>query len=136
MRMLLRLVLSASLVVLADAGCGAAEPLSCNCAANFAIIQVSVVDTVGAPVGGLSPNITLVRTGAAITPDQMYAFGAGAYVVVTDHEQSMISTAGDAIHFTVSSAGRSASADFVVGVTSPCRCHIQRVSGPNTLVLR
>ena len=118
-----------------SAGCHSTALPGCVCTTLFAIIQVTVVDTTAAPLAGLSPAITLLRTSQSIVPDQT-GVGGGRYNVITDGEHSLIRPSGDTLRFVVTAGARSARADFAVDEPGSCACHVNKVSGPDTLVLR
>lgn len=94
-----------------------------------------VLDPAGSPVQGLSPTITLVRTGQQITPAEQ-SFG-GRYPIVSDNQRGMIRPGGDTVRFQVTGPQGSGTASLVFDVTNgECRCHVTKVAGPDTLVLR
>jgi hypothetical protein len=119
---------------LGGAGCGAQAPLDCICTDVFVTVSVTVFDSAGAPVTGLSPVITVQRTGAHIVPNAP-GLPPGRYTVITDNDADAIALGGDAVRFAVASGARTATADFVIGVDGPCRCHISKLSGPLQVVL-
>jgi hypothetical protein len=108
----------------------------CVCTLEFRYYTVTVVDTLNAPVAGLTPAITVRSTGRLLIPAAPAGLPPGLYYVVTDGDLQQFALNGDRLHFAVSSAGRSAAADFVVDAPGTCHCHVQLVSGPDTLVLR
>lgn len=106
----------------------------CVCTSEFRSYTVAVVDGTGAPVSGLAPTITLVRTGQRVMP-RASAFG-NMYPVFTDDEVALVGDAAEAVRFAVTGAPGTATADFVFDVDRPCRCHIRKVSGPDTVTLQ
>lgn len=114
-------------------GCDAVPPNSCACTEEFRTFAIVVVNAAGAPVLGLTPTVTLVRTGEPITPpDPPYA---GHYAVFSDAELSLIQSSAEAVRFVVAGNQGSGAAELLFSTTA-CRCHIQKVSGPDTLVLQ
>ena len=107
---------------------------SCICTLEYRYLTVKVVDAAGAPVTGLTPVVTLVRTGEVIVP-QGGGLGGNTYVVLTDGEQKLIRPSGDSIRFAATNSAGTALAYFIIGLT-PCDCHVVRVSGPEQIVLQ
>jgi hypothetical protein len=107
------------------------------CTMEFRTFSVAVVNDAGEPVAGLEPVVTLVRTGAELDfsnagpgdPEN------GVYMVMTDGHGALIEQDEEAVRFTATTGGLSATGDFAFGMTM-CRCHVEQVSGPDTLVMR
>lgn len=106
----------------------------CVCTALFAFYNVTVIDTTGAPVTGLHPIVTVVRTGRDISSSLTPA--GNQYPVFSDGEIHLIDPAGELIRFTAGNAQGAATGDFVFDAPGACHCHIHKVSGPDTLVIR
>ena len=111
-------------------------PSNCICTTLFASVAVTVTDTLGAPVTGLNPSITVARTGKAIVPVVAPPTGSGGYNVVTDEEIGQFNPAGDTLRFVATSGLRIAAAQFAVSAPGVCHCHVQKDAGPDTIVLR
>lgn len=114
-------------------GCAEAPSNSCACTEEFRTYVIVVVNAAGTPVTNLTPSVTLVRTGQAITPRASPV--GGTYPVLSDAELPLIQSSGDMVRFEVASGQESGTADITFAAT-PCRCHIEKVSGPDTLVLQ
>ena len=126
-----------SLLALSGSSAGCMIPAGgndCVCTLEYRYITVKVVDGAGAPVNGLAPTLTLVRTGQVFTP-KGNNFG-NTYVVLTDGDAGLIRPDGDVIHFAASNSAGSVQADFTIGLTTPCDCHVLRMSGPEQIVLQ
>jgi hypothetical protein len=106
----------------------------CVCTASFAFYNVAVVTASGAPVTGLTPTVTVIRTGQHLTPSVSAA--GNQYPVFSDGEISQIDPAGEAVHFAAGNAQGSTAGDYVFDAPGACHCHMRKVSGPDTLVLR
>jgi hypothetical protein len=119
--------------VLAFSGCMLAKQVNCTgCTDEFRAVVVHVTDAAGNPIAGLQPTWTL--DGHTVTIDQEGApDDPGGYTVITDAELHLIGDTAE-VTFDVSSAQGSASATFEIS-TEPCHCHINKVTGPATLVL-
>ena len=114
-------------------GCTEAPSNSCVCTEEFRTYVIVVVNAAGTPVTNLTPSVTLVRTGQPITP--LASPVGGTYPVLSDAELPLIQSSGDMVRFVVASGQESGTADITFAAT-PCRCHIEKVGGPDTLVLR
>lgn len=114
-------------------GCAEAPSNSCVCTEEFRTYVIVVVNAAGTPVPNLTPTVTLVRTGQLITPQSSPV--GGHYPVISDAELPLIQSSGEIVRFAVASDQGAGTADITFAAT-PCRCHIEKVSGPDTLVLR
>jgi hypothetical protein len=124
------------LLCLALLGCAQTNSLGeCICTAIFASVSTIVVDSSGTPMVGLSPTVTLLRTGQRVVPQGLAATG-DSYPVFTDLNKTQLASAGDSVQFAVVSAGRAAHGVFFISAPGSCQCHVLKVSGPDTLVLR
>ena len=101
------------------------------CTDELRTVIVHVTDAAGTPISGLQPTSTI--DGHSVNVAQGSEFDPGSYAVISDAELHLIGDTAD-VTFDVSSAQGSASATFEIS-TEPCHCHINRVSGPTTLVL-
>jgi hypothetical protein len=106
----------------------------CICTASFALYNVTVIDAAGAPVTGLDPTVTVVRTGQRLTLSTTPS--GNHYPVFTDGEIHLIDPAGELVRFVASNTQGSTAGDFVFDAPGTCHCHMRKVSGPDTLVVR
>lgn len=124
-----------AVLILAVSGCSG-DPMSggdAACTASFAIMIVKVVDGGGRPVPDASVTATLLRTGQVLVPTTLALSVPGTYVLVDDGSTHLIRRSGDAVQAQVSRGGVSITADYVFN--APGGCHINKVSGPDTVTL-
>lgn len=121
-------------LLMASTACTITEK-SCICTAEFASVTVTVVDSVGNPVDSLNVSIRDER-GNSIEPlEKQFPFFSGVYVVIDDSYTQALTTTPIKLIFTVSDSTRSATGDIFVN-TDDCNCHVNKVMGPDSLVLR
>lgn len=98
------------------------------------MITVLVVDEMNNPVPGLN---TTVKDDSGKIFDFLHDpfLFPGYYTVMDDNYTREFSTVPRLILFTGIKDSLSVSADFFIN-TDDCFCHIEKVSGPDTLVLR
>ncbi len=123
--------------VLALAACSGDECDTVACTMEFRTFSVAVVNEAGEPVTGLEPVVTMVRTGEELDPSDM-GLGdpaSGVYLVMTDGNAALIQQDEEPVRFTATTGQLSVTGDFVFGMTM-CRCHVEQLSGPDTLVIR
>ena len=115
----------------------AAAPKPCEgviCTEIFKSISIKVVDAAGNDVL-LSTHSTIRKRDKAVFGRTMNDAANGEqYVLLDDSSVASLANTQDTVTFTATTKdGKPLSADFVVG--ADC-CHIFKVSGPETLVLR
>ena len=134
-----RLVRAAVLIgtVLSLAACSDDECETVACTMEFRTFSVAVVNEAGEPVTGLEPVVTMMRTGEELDFSDMGPGDpeSGVYLVMTDGNGSLIQQDEEPVRFAVTTGQLSVSGDFVFGMTW-CRCHVEQLSGPDTLVMR
>ena len=113
------------------AGCG--ERTGTVCTESFASASAFVVDSLGAPAGTAVITSVLLRTGDTLAITSLIDHVPGAYTIVDDASVHLIRTTGDSILVRAVQGAATAEAIFVFD--APGGCHINRVSGPDTLVL-
>lgn len=106
----------------------------CACTAMFASSTVLVVDEDGSPVSGLDVEVTNKRTNEVIENLSGSWGGAGTYTVLDDSYTGNLTTEPDTILFTGTLSGDTCSGVFLFN-TDECNCHINKVSGPDTLYM-
>lgn len=112
----------------------------CLCTTQFVQIIIAVVDAGGEPVQLAELEVTLVRTGEtfdlSILPSDP---SIGLYAIFTDSFLNRISWQYQGIGEELRVVGRMKDAEFTetyrVGVTDECRCHVRKISGPDTVVI-
>jgi hypothetical protein len=106
------------------------------CTMEFATVGVKFNDKAGAPVNVKEVKVENTRTKKAIVTQGTTGADnpAGNYVVVTDSNKKEISSNGDDIKITATTAdGKTVSA--VLKIIGGCNCHVKRISGPETIVI-
>lgn len=127
-------VLALAISAGAMAACSNAYDPGVACTEIFAMSSVYVRDTTGAPVTDATLRTILLRTGEQLVPQTLALMTPGNYVIVDDGARNTIRQSGDDLRVTGTSASGSFSADYVFDV--PEGCHINKVSGPDTVTAR
>jgi len=112
------------------------EQPDCVCSAEFRMYLVTVIDTLGNPVDSLQTEITNSRGKEFVfdklePPPQLQ----GAYYVMTDGYQKDFSTNPEKIIFKGSKNDLDITAEYFFN-SDECGCHVYKVSGPDTLILK
>jgi hypothetical protein len=112
------------------------ESPDCVCTEEFRTYLVTVVDSLGNPVDSLETIIVNdigkeYNFGACQPPP----FMPGAYYVMTDGYQHDFSIKPGKIFFTGAKNNLEVTGEYLFN-TDDCRCHVYRVAGPDTLVLK
>lgn len=123
--------------VLSLAACSDDECETVACTMEFRTFSVAVVNEAGEPVTGLEPVVTMMRTGEELDFSDMGPGDpeSGVYLVMTDGNGSLIQQDEEPVRFAATTGQLSVTGDFVFGMTM-CRCHVEQLSGPDTLVMR
>jgi hypothetical protein len=107
-----------------------------TCTASFAIINFAFTDANGEPTTIKDVSLINVRTGKAVPPTS-YAGTAdlvpGAIIVATDETKNSFSAEGDDVRITATSTATSQTKQVVVKVSGGCKCHVEKISGPETV---
>lgn len=109
----------------------------CICTQEFRSYLVTVVDTLGVPVDSLTVTIKDKYDDDLDVQQEWHPFGAGKYTVLNDSFTQMFCACGTTqkIYFSATDESRIANGEFMFN-TDECKCHINKVSGSDTLVLR
>jgi len=109
----------------------------CMCTEEYRFFLVTVVDTLGIPVDSLDVTIRDKDGDELNVVQDPHPFGAGKYTVLNDSFTQMFCscTTPEKIYFSASDGIRIAAGEYLFN-TDKCRCHINKVSGPDTLVIR
>jgi len=102
----------------------------CICETYSAEYAVTIVDDAGDPVVGLEHSVRIVRTGQTLPA----LFWEERYSLISDQERHLINPYGERLRFTATDGQTMVTADYVVDVPGRCHCHVNNVSGPDTLV--
>ena len=122
-------------IVLGSAAC---EDLvsGCACTEEYWAYPVTVVDGSGSPVPDLTLTRTNLRTGRVLQPGWLGLLIPGVYLVADDGMLDAFSSEGDTLRVAGSKLGTTIVADFVFAVPEPCRCHVDLLAGPDTILVR
>ena len=109
----------------------------CACTEEFRSYLVTVVDTLGIPVGSLTVTIKDKDGDELDVQQDQYFTNEGKYMILTDSFTHIMCACGtpQKIYFSATDGSRTANGEFMFN-TDECKCHINKVSGPDTLVLR
>ena len=108
----------------------------CLCTEEYRFFLVTVVDTLRVPVDSLTVTITDKDGDELDVTQDPNPFGAGKYTVLNDSFIQMFCacTTPEKFYFSATDGIRTANGEFMFN-TDECKCHINKVSGPDTLVL-
>jgi hypothetical protein len=133
-----RSVLSAVLLF-GVAGCdGLFDGSECECSLKLEYYTITVLDQQGDPVPDVDLTVTVPRTADTLDLrelDPYLAPEAGRYPVFGDTYIHQINPLGEDVRVSGVSGGRGFAVDFVFDVPGRCRCHVNKVSGPDTVLL-
>lgn len=112
------------------------EPNDCICTEEFRMYLVTVVDSLGNPVDSLQTTIKNEQ-------GKEYDFGEfeplpylmGVYFVMTDGYQNDFSQGPGKIFFKGAKNNLEVTGEYLFK-TDKCLCHVYKVAGPDTLVLK
>ena len=109
----------------------------CLCTEEFRSYLVTVVDTLGTPVDSLNVIIKDKDGDELDVQQEQYFLDEGKYTVLNDSYTHIMCTCGtpQKIYFSATDGSRIATGEFMFN-TDECKCHINKVSGPDTLVIR
>jgi hypothetical protein len=129
-------IFSCLVIAFLIAGCSTIDE-DCLCTEEYRFFLVTVVDTLGIPVDSLDVTIRDKDGDELDVAQDPYAFGPGKYTVLNDSFTQMLCSCPTAekIYFLATDGSRIATGEYLFN-TDKCRCHINKVSGPDTLVLR
>jgi hypothetical protein len=112
------------------------DPLSqCLCTEEFRTYLVTVVDAGGAPVSDVTITRTNLRTGALFEPTWLGMPVPGTYLVADDGLVDEFSSEGDLVRVTGEKDGATFEAQFEFAVPDECRCHVDKLAGPDTVTI-
>jgi hypothetical protein len=120
-------------VLLSAVGCQIAcdSGLGTVCTQEFRTETVTVVDQAVNPVPDASVVATLVRTGDTLSPAVTGPSPDGVYIIADDGSRNTVRAAGEQVRVQVELGSQAFGADYVLAGG----CHIQKVSGPDTLTV-
>jgi len=125
--------LSLSICLLFSYACSEEE--DCPCTMEFRMITVVVVDELNVPV--TTGLLTTVKDDSGrvynfVNDQQIFP---GHYIVMDDNYVGELTTQPKRIFFTGAKDSLTVNGEFFVN-TDECKCHVEKVSGPDTLILR
>lgn len=109
----------------------------CMCTEEYRFYLVTVIDTLGVPVDSLTVTITDKDGDELDVTQDPNPLGAGKYAVLNDSFIQMFCSCGTSqtIYFSATDGNRIAEGEYLFN-TDECKCHINKVSGQDTLVLK
>lgn len=124
------------LLIIGLVSCSTVEE-DCMCTEEYRFYLVTVVDTLGVPIDSLTVTIKDKDGDELDVAQDPHPFGAGKYTVLNDSFTQMFCscTIPEKIYFSATDGNRVAAGEFLFN-TDECKCHINKVEGPDTLVLR
>ncbi|MDX2121655.1 MAG: hypothetical protein SF070_11450 [Gemmatimonadota bacterium] len=104
------------------------------CTEEFRTLAVTLVESGGQPVNDATTVTVVPRTGDTLPVTWLGTPVAGTYVYLDDGAKPRIRELGDSLRVDVD---RSAGADFSIAffVDVPGGCHVNKVSGPDSVVV-
>ncbi len=122
------------LLAAAVASCSGSEPATpCLCTLEFRIFRVTVVDAGGEPAEGVSISVRRVSDGAVLTENSFLGL-PGVYVILTDGNIDDVSEDGTTVEVVGTLEDMGFRAEYVFD-RDACRCHVNKLSGPDTVQL-
>jgi hypothetical protein len=107
------------------------DPIACT--EEFRAWSVTVVDAAGNPVDGLTVQVVRNSTGEQL-PYGGTAFSAGSYRIMDDGMAAAIRIEGETIEGSGTGGGGTFDAAWEFGADAR-RCHVEKLSGPDTVTL-
>ena len=106
----------------------------CACTMEFRMITVAVVDEMNVPVLGLTTEVK-DDSGKVYDVYNDPLIFPGHYTVMDDNYTRELTTQPKRFIFTGIKDSLTVNGEFFVN-TDECKCHVEKVSGPDTLILR
>ena len=112
----------------------------CLCTEEFVQVSTTVVDEQGLPVTGITIQVTMTRTGRVLDSSRLLQGPEpGRYAIFNDAFKGLVAPenrdAGEEIRVVGSLKAPIFDETFRVGVPGECRCHVAKVSGPDTVTV-
>ena len=132
----MKILLLSFLLIIAAVSCSTVDE-DCMCTEEYRFFLVTVVDTLGIPVDSLAITIKDKDGDELDVLQETHPFGAGKYTVLNDSFTQMFCACGtpEKIYFSATDRSRVANGEFMFN-TDECKCHINKISGPDTLSLK
>lgn len=132
----MKIFLLSFLLIISVVSCSTFDE-DCMCTEEYRFYLVTVVDTLGVPVDSLTVTIRDKDGDELGVRQENQIFGPGKYTVLDDSFTSMFVSPNipEKVTFTATDGARIATGECFFS-TDECRCHINKVEGPDTLVLK
>ena len=132
----MKILLLSFLLIIAAVSCSTVDE-DCMCTEEYRFFLVTVVDTLGVPVDSLDVTIRDKDGDELNVLQDSHPFGAGKYTVLNDSFTEMFCACGTTqkVYFSATDGSRITKGEFMFN-TDECRCHINKISGPDTLILK
>jgi hypothetical protein len=132
----MKILLVSFLIVITAISCSTIDE-DCLCTEEYRFFLVTVVDTLGVPIDSLTVTIRDKDGDELNVLQESHPFGPGKYTVLNDSFTQMFCscTTPEKIYFSATDGSRIATGEYLFN-TDKCRCHINKISGPDTLVIR
>jgi hypothetical protein len=127
------LLIATFLEIITFPGCMIFGPDSCICTMEYESVVVHIQDGAHNPIDSLVTTSTIKRTGKTLKYKQ-YPPGHGNYVVLEDDATKDVDIFGETINFHAQNSNYTIDRQFLFD-TDNCRCHIRKVSGPDTITV-
>ena len=114
-------------------GCAIFEPDTCVCTTVYLSSIVHIQDGSHNPIDSLVTTSTIKRTGKTLKYKQ-YPIGNGNYVVLEDDAIKDLDIFGEMVIFHAQNSNYTIDRQFLFD-TDNCRCHIHKISGPDTITV-
>jgi hypothetical protein len=104
------------------------------CTEEFRVFTLAVLDDAAQPVPDGNLTVTNLRSGRTLVSGWLGQVAPGFYIIVDDGMLREFSSQGDAVRVEGRTQAGSFTADFVFAPDA-CRCHMQRIAGPDTVMI-
>ena len=108
--------------------------MPCVCTLEFRFFTVTVLDVAGQPAEGVSISVRRVSDGAVLTENSSLDPGPGVYVILSDGNIDDVSEDGTTVEVVGTLEDMGFMAEYVFG-RDACQCHVNKISGPDTVQL-
>lgn len=132
----MRIVLVSFSLIISTISCSIVNE-DCMCPEEYRFYLVTVVDTLGVQADSLSVIIKDKDGDELNVQQKSHPFGPGKHTVLNDSFTQMFCACGtsEEIYFSATDRNKVAAREFLFN-TDECKCHINKVEGPDTLILR
>jgi hypothetical protein len=114
-------------------GCETNHPADCVCTEQFVTVGVYILDADGRPVDNLRTTVFLPRTCDTLRYDG-FPSADGYQPIADDRLTQSLRKEGERVRLELERDSLQFVRDYLIG-TDPCRCHVEKWAGPDTLSL-